>query len=318
MVGSKKRLKKSLKSIKKVSLSNLFFILGFLFILLYVILKIQIFSILVFAFFVLSIYFDVKEGIKKGTRSYIKDLVISILVVLGFWFISAILLGTYSPYDAVASCSMLPELQRGDVVILRKVDITKIAPVISVNSSFLDILFSEAKRQEICVACNQTTCSYNFVPKNSQFFIYSLSERRLVEPSLNITCGECIKIYENNTTQKIPCFKFLTINNKRIFPTKNNSIIVYETSINDTMQGPIIHRALLVLNVSNEYFVLTKGDNNPNIDLQYGVSPKNQKNIVGEVIFRIPLLGYAKLFLFGQFYQPYGCNFIIKNSTTAK
>jgi len=301
-------------SSRKISLSDIFFILGFVFIIAYTFLKMKILAILVFTFFVLSIYFDIKEGVKKsGVVGYLKDFIISVLVIVLFWFASIIILQTPSPYDAVASCSMLPYLQRGDAVVLKKADLTKVAPVIDVNSSFIQDLFSEFKNQEVCAACNETVCSITQIPENSNFFVYSFKERKIVKSKLNITCGECTQIFSNGSIQKIPCFKFLTIGNKKIFPNSNNSIIVYETSSSDSMEGPIIHRAVVVLNASNNYFVLTKGDNNPDLDFQYGVAPKNSSSIIGEVIFRIPILGYAKLFLFGQFSQPVGCNFIIKS-----
>jgi signal peptidase I len=302
------------KKAKKISLSDIFFLLGFLFILFYVFLRLQILSIFVFTFFILSIYFDIKEGVRKsGIFGYLKDFLISILIIVCFWIASMIILQTPSPYNAVASCSMLPELQRGDAVVLTKVNITKIAPVVNVDPSFVQDLFLEFNKQEVCAACNGTICSINQVPKNSRFVVYSYKEKKIVEPALNISCGECTKIYLNGSSEKIPCFKFVTIGNKKIYPEKNNSIIVYETSSEDSMQGPIIHRAVVVLNASNNYFVLTKGDNNPDLDFQYGVSPKNLSSIIGEVIFKIPILGYAKLFLFGQFSEPPGCNFIIKS-----
>jgi signal peptidase I len=302
------------KKVKKISLSDIFFLLGFLSILIYVFLRVEFLPILVFAFFVLSIYFDIKEGVKKsGIFGYLKDFLISILIIVCFWIISMIILQTPSPYNAVASCSMLPELQRGDAIVLRKVNITKVAPVVNVDTSFIQDLFSEFEKQEVCAACNETICSIAQVPKNSRFVVYSYKEKRIVQPKLNITCGECTKIYSNGSIEKIPCFKFVTIGNRKIYPEKNNSIIVYETSGEDFMQGPIIHRAVVVLNASNNYFVLTKGDNNPNLDFQYGVAPKNSSSIIGEEIFKIPILGYAKLFLFGQFSEPSGCNFVIKS-----
>ena len=299
---------------KKISLSDIFFILGFLSILVYVILKLDILSVFVFTFFALSIYFDIKEGVKKsGAVGYIKEFLISIAIILVFWVASMVILQTPSPYNAVASCSMLPTLQRGDAVVLKKVDPTKIAPVVNVNSSFIQDLFYEFKNQEVCAACNGTTCSFSQVPKNSNFVVYSYKEKRIVESKLNITCGECTKTFLNGSIERVPCFKYLTIENKKIFPDKNNSIIVYETNSFDSMQGPIIHRAVIVLNVSNNFFVLTKGDNNPDLDFQYGVAPKNLSSVIGEVIFKIPILGYAKLFLFGQFSSPVGCNFVIKS-----
>jgi signal peptidase I len=301
-------------SFKKISLSDIFFVLAFLFILAYVFLTTEILAILVFTFFILSIYFDIKEGVKKsGVSGYLKDFISSLFVIVFFLIASMAILQTLSPYNVVASCSMLPYLQRGDVVVLKKADLTKVAPIVNVNSSFIQDLFLEFKNQEVCAACNKTICSVTQIPENSNFFVYSFKERKIVESKLNITCGECTRIFSNGSIQKIPCFKFLTIGNKKIFPNKNNSIVVYETSSSDSMEGPIIHRAVVVLNASNNYFVLTKGDNNPDLDFQYGVAPKNSSSIIGEVIFKIPILGYAKLFLFGQFAQPVGCNFVIKS-----
>jgi hypothetical protein len=69
-----------------------------------------------------------------------------------------------------------------------------------------------------------------------------------------------------------------------------------------------------VLNVSGKYYVLTKGDNNPGLDLQYGNYPSNMSFIEGKVVASIPYLGYLKLALSNSFVEPSGCNSTVQGN----
>lgn len=54
--------------------------------------------------------------------------------------------------------------------------------------------------------------------------------------------------------------------------------------------------------------MLTKGDNNPGLDIQYGNYPPNMSQVQGKVVGVIPYLGYLKLIISGNLVVPQGCN----------
>jgi hypothetical protein len=89
-------------------------------------------------------------------------------------------------------------------------------------------------------------------------------------------------------------------------------VVVYATIPQDYFyqlgDGYIVHRAYAVINASGNYYVLTKGDNNPGLDLQYGNYPAKLNQIQGKVLYSIPYLGYLKLVLSNSFSEPSGCN----------
>jgi len=55
----------------------------------------------------------------------------------------------------------------------------------------------------------------------------------------------------------------------------------------------IVHR---VINITNEGYFITRGDNNPAADQDVGISPPVNPNMVlGRVVFRIPYIGWVKV-----------------------
>ena len=69
----------------------------------------------------------------------------------------------------------------------------------------------------------------------------------------------------------------------------------------------IVHRVYAIINASGSYYTLTKGDNNPGLDLQYGNLPATVGEVQGRVIADIPFLGYLRLILSSNFNRPAGC-----------
>jgi signal peptidase len=67
-------------------------------------------------------------------------------------------------------------------------------------------------------------------------------------------------------------------------------IVVYNAAWHDK---PIVHRVIEIQIVGDEYRFFTKGDNNTMQDLGYRL----YGDIVGVVVFVIPLIGYVTLFL---------------------
>ena len=101
------------------------------------------------------------------------------------------------------------------------------------------------------------------------------------------------------------------INGNVVSADDSNDIVVYYAFPSNAQ---IIHRALAKINVSNKYYLLTKGDanqlpdqmgvynnqlvncitENPNVCIS---TPVTQENLVGHtILFKVPLLGHLKLF----------------------
>ncbi len=75
---------------------------------------------------------------------------------------------------------------------------------------------------------------------------------------------------------------------------KTGDVLVYETSIH---QNPIIHRVVAV-DEGETYTFITKGDNNFKED-----KPVNEKQVerTGKAVFRLPLLGWIKIWFVNVF-----------------
>lgn len=95
----------------------------------------------------------------------------------------------------------------------------------------------------------------------------------------------------------------------------NNDIIVFESS----SAGLVIHRVVLALESksSSAYVYLTKGDNNQVVDQEAGLLVVEQSKIHGKMLARIPLVGYLRLFLAGQFTEPRGCDTLVDLTSNA-
>ncbi|MEM0121059.1 MAG: signal peptidase I [Thermoprotei archaeon] len=79
------------------------------------------------------------------------------------------------------------------------------------------------------------------------------------------------------------------------------TIIIYRTTDPYLTDELIVHR-IIKIDVSNNTIIgyITKGDNNPYPDTVYGFEPPTgipPKDVVGKVVFVIPLLGFLVLFL---------------------
>jgi len=100
----------------------------------------------------------------------------------------------------------------------------------------------------------------------------------------------------------------ITIANTAINESFTNPIVVYATTPQDSFSGAIIHRLVAVLFVNGTYYTLTRGDNNPALDLQFGNYPATQNEVIGYVLTSFPYIGYLKLIISGQIGSTPGCN----------
>ncbi|MFH1780190.1 MAG: hypothetical protein ABH803_03555 [Candidatus Micrarchaeota archaeon] len=233
-----------------------------LFLALYVLINQAFFGFLVFLGLLALILIDFTP--KKGDwQTSVKETAIALGFALGAWFLLSFLLNTSSPLNVVTSCSMLPNLYRGDMIILQGGDYT--LPEINVNQPI----------SEVKIMLNKTKCLIG-------------SKESLCTTSLLI---------DGKTFDAKP---------------SSNDVLVFEPT--PKKYGLIIHRGMLKINALDGSFYLTKGDNNPVIDQESTFELVKEKEVVGRVLFKIPLLGYVKLLLFMQFDIPPGCDRTISYS----
>ncbi len=278
--------------------------------------------LLIIALIVLEIFNITKEN-KTNIKKDIVEVIIAIFAVVLLYFGLRIILQTNSPLNVVPSCSMLPVLQRGDLVVLSGNMKNIKAPIINISSkSFSNLLNNITNEFLVCQSYNSTLRSFTqyfspgdkavlskFNPMTNTYSIVQNQNNSLIE----YNCGIKNIKFANNTIKQVAYTTSVKINNTIINTDRNNTIIVYKTIPNDSFYKLgdlfIVHRIFAVLNVSNKYYYLTKGDNNPGLDMQYGNYPINSTSIEGKVIAVIPYLGYLKLVLSNNIVQPYGCNF---------
>lgn len=260
---------------------------------------------------------------KSSRRKDIVEIAAALIIVAVLFLGLDIALGTHHPIDVVPSCSMLPVLQRGDLVVLSGSLRSISAPVVNVPqnaySSFIKNFSANAIRE--CAAYNYSSHSVAqfFNPGDAVFlmqFNASTGRYSLVNQSKSLIkyyCGTRTIKYFNGTTRQVAYTDSVAIGNRTISTDANNSVVVYKTVPSDSFYKAgdtfIVHRVFAVLNVSGTYYYLTKGDNNPALDLQYGNYPANASLIEGKVIAAVPYLGYLKLVLSRSIEAPYGCNF---------
>lgn len=216
---------------------------------------------------VLNDFINPKKQNKK--RGLLREVVVPIAAALALWLLLTVALQTATPLNVVTSCSMVPVLERGDLIVVQGGNIK--APLIQVNESI----------DEIKAQINRSTCT----------------AQKRSKTQISTKCTSSISI-EN-----------FTVNTLRA-EVQNSDVVVYEAT--PSQYGLIVHRALARIATGKEEFFLTKGDNNQVADQEAGISPVPKEKVQGKVIFRIPLIGYFKLFLYGQFSDPPGCDTLIK------
>lgn len=284
-------------------------------------------GIVLFLLIVVLITVEVVNSVKEaGVKRNLIEIAIAVILVIVFWFGLRALLNTNYPLDVVPSCSMLPQLKRGDLIVLQGVSsITQLkAPIINISSEEYNEMQSNIQNEFLsCVAYIQTgnriTISQMIKPgysiglyKQNQYGGEIVQNFQQAGNLIKFTCGSQEILYNNGTTAQEAYLTALTINGSTLYNDINNSIIVYQTIPKDYFyslgDSYIVHRAYAILNVSGNYYVLTKGDNNPGLDLQYGNYPVNITQVQGRELFSIPYLGYLKLVLSNSFSEPGGCN----------
>lgn len=282
-----------------------------------------------FFLIIITITIEVLNGFKEeGYKKNILEIVIAIAAVVIIWFGMQFALGTPTPLDVVPSCSMLPALQRGDMIMLQGVNINNIrAPIVNVSQKGWNATFSNLNNVSLeCVAYSSQANGYAHVSQlyapgdNVGLIKVTPSGSSIVYNQTGLiryNCGIANIKYSNGTVAQEVTTKSITIGNTTITGDKNNSIVVYGTIPQDEFyklgDSYIVHRAYAIVNASGTYYVLTKGDNNPGLDIQYQNYPPTLGQVDGKEIASIPYLGYLKLILSNNFVEPTGCNFVTQN-----
>lgn len=293
----------------------------FLTLLAYVITQNIIFGVIVAFEFVLFLGFEFSEGTKQhGIKHEIIDTIIALIFALSLWFGLSLALNTSSPISAVVSCSMLPNLDRGDMVLIQGAVINSFEQNISKQD--LDSLTSE---NAVAYSNNSNSgfavkgslyayCSFN-VNQVCLDFLKSPQNFYEMHGDLRFDYKTC-DVKTPYGIQKQPCVSSASYKNTKINLDSSKDILVFQPAKEDiyARSGDIIHRAQIKLNYNGNYYYLTKGDNNPAFDVQVydylnsqGNLPVEGQRVKGKTLVRIPYLGYFKLFLSGFFNAPNQC-----------
>lgn len=286
-----------------------------------------IFGIALFMMIVVLLVIEITNGVKEeGVTRNIIEIIAAVVVVLVFWFGLKAILHTNYPLDVVPSCSMLPQLKRGDLLALHGVqNVTQLkAPIVSITNSQYQTFQNNIQNEFLaCVAYqqqgNRVSVSQTIKPGYSVGLLKTTANgSQIVPPTaqggdlVQYTCGPQNIVFSNGTVEQEAYTTAVTINGTTFYNDRNNSIVVYQTIPSDYFyklgDTYIVHRVYAVLDVNGNYVVLTKGDNNPGLDIQYGNYPINLTYVQGKVVASIPYLGYLKLALSNSFIEPAGCN----------
>lgn len=245
---------------------------------------------------------------EHGLKNELKETAMALLLALLVWFGAGWLLQTSSPLNAIVSCSMLPNVQRGDMVVLSgdRLD----APVADIGT--LEGLGSGADVYELGSKVASVKGSlYSYCAQNADSICRRFVENpeRFTESHGPLVIGyeKCDVLFpKTGKVQSAPCVVWVEANGMRYHENVSNDIPVYAPEKDEyySRVGDIIHRAYLKLNADGKTYFITKGDNNPILDIQVydeksgmGNRPVEVGRSKGRILFSIPYLGYFKLFL---------------------
>ena len=283
------------------------------------------------AVFVGFVALEIKEGANShGWKHEIVDTILALGFALALWFGAQLVLNTSVPISAVVSCSMLENLNRGDFVIVQGTGIK--AYEISMESTELAAL-----KKGI------TTVEYNGTKKEVHGSIYSYCIAHYFDDmckefvkypeQFNETIGpfkynyeKCTMKIRDSASVQEPCMISVEFKGNIYYTNFSHDTIVYQPPKTEyfSLFGDIVHRAYFKIDVNGEKYYLTKGDNNPILDLmvyssayKMGNTPIPEKNQKGRVLLKIPFLGYAKLLIAGQLTEPDQCKQLLSYQHTS-
>jgi signal peptidase I len=283
--------------------------------------------IILVALIALEGFNSVKE---RGFKSSFKEIAVVIIAVAVFWFATSAALGTSHPFDVVPSCSMLPNLQRGDLIVLQGIkNISEVkAPIVKVdqtqwNATLSALSTASAECAAYSYSGGRLNISGQYIPGESVGIYVSGENSGYIAPAnysqgvLRYSCGIANATLDTGGTERLAQTTTITIGNVTVGRNFNNSIIVYQTLPQDLFykEGDtlIVHRVMAIVNASGSYYFLTWGDNNQGLDIQYLNQPPNLTQTEGKVVGVVPYLGYLKLAFSGEITTPAGCNYVTQH-----
>ncbi|VVC00093.1 Uncharacterised protein [uncultured archaeon] len=271
-----------------------------------------IFGALVGLALVWAVVLEFAVGAKQhGLVSELKETAIALLIALAVWYGAGFLLQTSSPLNAIVSCSMLPHIQRGDMVLLSGDRLN--APLVDLPPGAIDslgydaVVYENGVKVEDVKGSMYSYCSQHRSDKLCDDFV--ATPEKFTEKRGPLTFGyeKCEILYpKSGMKQAGPCVNYLEVDGVKYYENLSNDVVVYAPPRDEIYSrvGDIIHRAYIKLNDSGKTYFLTKGDNNPVFDIQVydegsgmGNRPVELSQKKGRVLVTIPYLGYFKLFI---------------------
>ena len=321
------------------------YIVTLAFIVLYILHNDIVTGIIAFLAIIFTIVLEFRGSIRsEGMKKTARDLIIAIVaVVVVIWVLPTIFLQSSSPIDVVASCSMLPTLQRGDLAFVHGIsNMSQFlkennVPVVNVSTTQFSNMISNINNEydePFAYLHNDIGDVVIAQYLNSSIHNYSVGLYNV--PCINKLLGEgasqlLARCYVNQSVQSenlikysysvgsiqvgqntfaIPEITSISVANTTIVENYSNPIIIYTTIPGDSFYTDyeIIHRLYAAINVNGRYYMITKGDNNPVIDIQAGNYPANTTQVIGYLVARVPYLGYPSLIIKGQLSPIAQCN----------
>ncbi len=263
-------------------------------------------------FTILFLFFaEMYVGIKReGWKAELKELALVVIGALALWYGLQLLLNTPSPITAVVSCSMLPTIHRGDLLLVKGPPV-KALHTLNISQEDLRALYKDP-----VVLYNNTSFAvegslYAYCMGNPSHLCVDFVEHpeafREVRGPFTFLYGHCYRVWQDTKEKKQEvCVKEVLYKGKPYAVARGGDVVVYRPTQGTlfSLYGDIVHRAIFDLVVDGKHFYLTKGDNNNVFDIQfysglYGLRnyPVSEEELVGKAILSIPFLGYYKLFL---------------------
>ena len=306
-------------------LGNPYFAYGLIiaFFIFYLVSGFWLFGLLVGALIVWVVVLEFAHGTKEhGLKDEIKETGIALLLALLVWFGASYVLQTPSPLNAIVSCSMLPHIQRGDMVVLSgdrvqapQEEVASLAGISRAQVYENGVLVADVNGSiySYCATRQQTALCQRFISSPEKF-----TERH---GALTFGYEKCAIVLDKaRETVYGPCVSYLEVNGNKYYENMSNDIVVYQPEKGEyyARVGDIIHRAFIRLkdDEDGKTYFLTKGENNPIFDIQVydeatgqGNAPVLLSRSKGRILVSVPYLGYFKLFISpAAIATPEGCD----------
>jgi signal peptidase I len=281
------------------------------FLLLYFLSGVWVFGLLVGAGIVYVVVLEFAHGAHQhGLKDEIKETFIALLLALLVWFGASFVLQTSSPLNAIVSCSMLPHVSRGDMVVLSGDRLQ--APqeeVASLSGIWRAQVYENGAKALEADGSIYSYCATRQASALCQRFIASPDDFTERHGELTFGYGKCgIVMDRGRATTYGPCVSWLEVNGRRYYENLSNDVVVYQPQKGEyyARVGDIIHRAFILLKnrEDGKTYFLTRGDNNPIFDVQVyeeklgeGNAPVELARSKGRILLSVPYLGYFKLFI---------------------